>query len=119
MASKEGSMSLTARTVLAAAILSFGFSGVAFARNDTLTARLAQPAAAARVIAGNAVWTCANDTCAARVNSGPSVHSCREFVREAGAAVTSYGSEQQQLSAAQLASCNASAPSTQIQQAQN
>ena len=103
------------RSILIAALASASFAGVAYARADAVfTAKLAAPVAEqTRIIADSAVWTCSGDTCLARSSHAVSVRSCRQFVREAGAPVTSFGSPNEELSADELARCNGEAPSTQ------
>lgn len=102
------------RTVLAAAALSMTFAGIAFARDAVFTIRLEQPAAAGtRVIAQNTVWSCNGDTCLARPSHGVSVRSCRQFVRESGVRVTSYGAPGNELTAAEIARCNGDAATQQ------
>jgi len=102
------------KSVLVAALLTAGFAGSAFARDQVFTLRLAQPVAEhTRVIALNSVWNCSGDTCTARVNHDASVRSCRVFAREAGnVQVLSYGPADAQLSADEIARCNG-APVTQ------
>ena len=93
------------KTIFAAvALIGLGFASAADAREQTVSARLSAPAAQTRVVADNAVWSCAGDTCQANPDHSGSVHSCRLFVREANAIVVAYGS----LSEAQIASCNLS-----------
>lgn len=108
-----------ARTILVAALFGVSFTGVAFARDQIVSARLVQPAAQTQIVANNAVWTCEAENCVARVSeSSASVRGCRQFVRETGVAVASYGNEASQLSSEQLSQCNASV-APQTQQAQN
>ena len=106
------------KSIVFAAVFSAGASGAAFARDEILTARLAQPAEQSRVIADNAVWNCEADTCVARSRHAATVRTCRQFVREAGIPVTAYGPENAQLSEEELASCNASL-ALETQQARN
>ncbi|HWA01708.1 MAG TPA: hypothetical protein VG841_15475 [Caulobacterales bacterium] len=101
-----------AKTVLAAALFAASFAGVAVARDQVITARLAAPAQHARVIAQNTLWTCEGDTCVANSRRGASVHDCRQFKREAGQTVTAFGD----LSAEDLARCNGE---TTTEQARN
>jgi hypothetical protein len=97
------------KTIAAAAAISTALAGGAYAQNSTFTARLAAPLAQSRVIAVNTMWNCAGDTCVAHPSHGVSVRACRQFVHEAGARVTAYGSETQQLSSEELARCNGDA----------
>ena len=107
-----------AKTIVLAAIFGAGLSGAAFARDQVFTARLAQPAAAARLIANSAVWNCEGDTCVARSTQGASVRACRQFVGEAGVAVIAYGADDAQLNEEELTRCNAAIAQT-VQQARN
>lgn len=107
-----------AKALVFAAIAAVSFSGAAFARDQVVSASLAQPAAQARFVANSAIWSCQEQTCVARTAQSATVRTCRQFVREAGAAVTAFGSDGAPLSEEQLAECNAGlAPETQ--QAQN
>ncbi len=107
-----------AKSIVFAVIFSTSFSGAAFARDEIFTARLAQPAEQSRLIADNAVWNCEADTCVARSSHAATIRTCRQFVREAGIAVTAYGPENAQLSEQELASCNANL-AAETQQARN
>lgn len=107
-----------AKSIVFAVIFSAGSSGAAFARDEVFTARLAQPAEQSQLIADNAVWNCEADTCVARSRHAATIRTCRQFVREAGIAVTAYGPENAQLSEEDLASCNASLAS-ETRQARN
>jgi hypothetical protein len=101
------------KSVLAAVLFSSAFAGAAHAQNPTFTAKLQAPAAQSRVIANNTMWNCAGDTCVAHPSHAVSVRACRLFVREAGARVTAYGTDQQQLSSEELARCNGEASTQQ------
>ncbi|HVY85784.1 MAG TPA: hypothetical protein VG943_11660 [Caulobacterales bacterium] len=106
-------MTSVAKTVLAAALFAASFAGVASARDQVVTARLATPVAQqTRVIAENTLWSCEGDTCVASSHHDATVRDCRQFVRQAGQAVTAYGA----LSADELARCNGE---TATQQARN
>ena len=98
------------KSILFAACASFAFVGPAFARDAVFTVKLEAPVAAqTRVIAQNAIWTCVDDTCLARPSHAATVRSCRQFVREAGARVSAYGPEGDQLTADEIARCNGDA----------
>lgn len=103
------------RTFVLAAVISAGFAGAAYARDPVFTIKVEAPVADAqtRVIANNAVWTCEGDTCLARPNHRATVRACRQFVRESGARVISYGSEADQLTADEIARCNGETPALQ------
>jgi hypothetical protein len=104
------------RSIVLAAVISAGFTGVAFARDPIFTAKIEAPVAEqTRVIANNAVWTCEGDTCRARPTHSATVRACRQFVRESGARVVSYGPEGGELSADELARCNGEEPALQAQ----
>jgi hypothetical protein len=111
-------MSIIRSTVIAA-LLSAGFVGAAYARDGVVTVRLAAPIeATTQVIALNTLWSCNGDTCLARPTHGINVRSCRQFIRQAGnVQVVSYGNEEQQLSADEIARCNGQ--SSQSLQASN
>ncbi|MGE0045384.1 MAG: hypothetical protein AB7J28_08070 [Hyphomonadaceae bacterium] len=98
-------MNLVKSIAVAAAFSAFT-AGAAFA-GDVFTARLEGAAPEARIVARSTVWTCADTVCRARPEHSASVSACRAFVREAGP-VTAYGTEDEQLTAEQLAACNAS-----------
>lgn len=102
------------KSVLVASLLFAGMTGVAIAREPVFTVKLAAPVSEqTRVIAQDTIWSCEGDTCVARPSHASTVRACRQFVREAGVAVTAYGSEAQQLSADEIARCNGDAPLTQ------
>ena len=106
-----------AKSLLVAAVFAASFAGVAYARDEVFTAKLATPAEAqSRVIALNAVWSCSGDTCLARPQHSVNVRSCRVFAHESGQRVTAYGTAERQLSADELARCNGDA---QVVSAQN
>lgn len=103
------------RSFVVAALLVAGVATPALARNPVFTVKLEAPVAEqTRVIAQNAIWNCAGDTCSARPDHAVSVRACRQFVREAGGVrVVSYGSEGRELSADEIARCNGEASATQ------
>ncbi len=107
------------RSIVLAAVLTAGFAAPAFARDPVFTVKLEAPVAQqTRVIAQNALWTCDGDTCRARADHAVSVRACRQFVRQAGdVRIASYGSEDRELSADEVARCNGDASATQ--QAEN
>lgn len=69
------------------------------------TAKLAQPAAEGRAIAGGVAWVCKGTTCVAPKASSRPLRVCRELQRDLGeiAAFTAKGEE---LAADELAACN-------------
>lgn len=102
------------RSLVIAAVFSAGFVGAAYARDPVFTVRLEAPVAEqTRIIAQNTVWNCEGDTCRARSANGANVRACRQFVRELGARVASYGTDSDALSADELERCNSVAPITQ------
>ncbi|MBS0383950.1 MAG: hypothetical protein JSS00_01215 [Proteobacteria bacterium] len=107
---------MTAFKSIAAAILSAAFAGAAYAQSSTFTAKVAGEPAQSRIIALNTMWNCSGDTCIAHPDHAVSVRACRQFAHQARVQVTAYGNEQQQLSADELARCNADQP---VQQARN
>ncbi len=105
------------RSIVIAAVVATSFAGVAQAQNrGSVFSVKIEGAASRQVIASNTVWTCEGDTCRARPNHAVSVRACRQFVRESGARVISYGPEGAELSAAEIARCNGE---TETQQASN
>jgi hypothetical protein len=108
---------MSVRSLVIAVLASASFAGAAYARDAVFTVKLEAPVAEqTRIIAQNTVWTCEGDTCLARPNHGANVRSCRQFVRESGARVTSYGTEGDELTAEEIARCNGE---TVTQQAAN
>jgi hypothetical protein len=90
-----------------AIIASATLAGAAYAREAVFTVKIEAPVAeTTRYIASNTIWTCEGDTCLARPNHAASVRACRQFVRESGARVISYGPEGGELSADEIARCN-------------
>jgi hypothetical protein len=111
--------SLKALSVAAIGVLAY--AGAAYAQGDIFTAKLQSPASEDRIVARSTVWSCEGDTCVARPDHAASVSACRAFVREAGP-VVAYGPAERQLTAEQLAACNASARAarrSETQQASN
>ncbi|MES1199502.1 MAG: hypothetical protein ABUS48_05945 [Pseudomonadota bacterium] len=106
-----------AKTLFAAAVLVSSFSGVALARDTVVTAKLAAPAEHARVISENIIWNCEADTCVGTAHRDLSVRDCRQFARQIGQNVTSFGLEGAPLTSEELARCNGE--QTQTQQARN
>lgn len=102
------------RSIVIAAFAFSSFAGAAHAQTrDTFSVKVEGTLAQRQVIASNTVWTCEGDTCLARPNHAASVRSCRQFVRQTGARVVSYGPEGGQLSAAEIARCNGEAETQQ------
>jgi hypothetical protein len=104
------------KSIIGAAVLSLAFAGAAYAQNPTFTAKI-EGQAQAHVIALNTMWNCSGDSCVAHPDHAVSVRACRQFAHQAGVRVTAYGSEQQQLSADELARCNNA--QANVQQARN
>ncbi len=105
------------RSIVIAAVVATGFAGVAQAQTrDTFTVKIEGAATTRQVIAQNTVWICEGDTCLARPSHAATVRACRQFVRETGARVISYGPESAPLTADEIARCNGE---TQTQQASN
>jgi len=114
-------VSLT-RSLVAAAVISVSFAGVAHARNEVFTAQLQAPTQESRVVARSTLWSCEGDVCRARPRHSASVSACRALAREVGP-LTAYGHEENQLSAEEIAECNttsrAARAASRNQQAQN
>ena len=99
------------RTLAAAAILSASFAVPAFAAGGNITVALQAPVAAkTKVVAGGAVFTCADATCVAQnaPTRALSAATCKAVVKEVGA-VAAFGSERRTLEADDLARCNGEA----------
>jgi hypothetical protein len=99
------------RTLAAAAILCASLAAPAFAAGGTINVSLQTPIAAkTKVVAGGAVFTCANANCVAQ--DAPSraltAATCKAVVKEVGA-VAAFGSERKTLAADDLARCNGEA----------
>ncbi|MDX2277775.1 MAG: hypothetical protein NW206_20170 [Hyphomonadaceae bacterium] len=107
-----------AKALFIAIAMGAALSGTAFARDQVISASLAQPAAQTQFVANSAVWSCEGQSCVARTSQSATVRTCRQFVREAGVAVTAFGPENAPLTTEALAQCNEGiAP--EVQQAQN
>lgn len=94
--------------VLTALVLIPAVAATARAGTSAYTATLAQPLAAPReVVALENVWRCKDDTCrlVSKATDGGSVHSCNALRRQVGT-LTSYGTSEHPLGAADLAKCN-------------
>jgi len=101
-------------SIVIAAALSLSFVSPALARGEVFTVKLEAPVAEqTRVIASNAIWNCEGDTCVARPTHSASVRECRQFVRESGARVISYGPEGSELTSDEIARCNGDANTLQ------
>lgn len=108
---------MTARSIFVAAILFAGLASPAYAQGDVFTVKLEAPVAErTQIITQNTIWTCEGDTCRARADHASTVRACRQFVRELGARVTSYGPQDDELTADEIARCNGVAPATQTAQ---
>lgn len=85
-------------------------STVAQAKEQAGTAKLAAPVAAqVKVVADGAIWTCAADTCVARVPERITVSGCKDMARKLGA-LSAYAAGIKELSADQITACNTAAP---------
>ena len=97
---------------LTAAVAALAVSALATsAMAEPVFAKLAAPTqGAVKPVAGDAVFECLGDVCAARspASDTASVRGCRELVRQVGA-VSAFGQSARQLSAEQLTECNHSA----------
>jgi hypothetical protein len=106
---QEFPMNPLAKSVLVASVLVLSLGGVAHARDQVFSARLANPTAErVEIIAQDTLWRCEADSCQAVARHSPTVRACRQFVREAGP-VVSYGPAGDELSADELARCNGAA----------
>jgi hypothetical protein len=91
-----------------AAIALLGLALPAFG-NTAYSFETANPVEQRRVIAESVVWTCEGTTCTAQLDrKRPTVRICRQIVRQVGE-VTALRNSNTELSAEELAQCNASA----------
>ena len=98
-----------------AAVAALGlFSGAAYAKS-VVTATLAAPVAErTQVIASGVVWTCAADSCQAKLDRAPTARVCMDLAREVGQ-IAAFGA----LTAEDVARCNtraAAPPATAVAQ---
>ena len=97
---------------LTAAVAALAVSALATsAMAEPVVAKLAAPTqGAVKPVAGDAVFECLGDVCAARAPSSDTsgLRGCKDLVRQVGG-VVSFGPSAKQLSAEQLAECNQSA----------
>lgn len=95
--------------MLRSAIAALAFAGLAlpaFASNS-YTFETAEPVSAKRVIAESVVWSCDGTVCSAELKrKKPTVRICKKIVKEVGE-VTSLRNTEAELSAEELAECNA------------
>lgn len=105
---------MSTKALVLTAVFALILPSAAFARDQVISAHLAQPAAQTQLVASAALWSCADQTCVARTSQSATVRVCRQFVRELGAPVSGFG----ELSADQLAQCNEGF-TAETQQAQN
>lgn len=98
------------RTLLAATV-AIGFAGTAMAGPSTnFTVKLESPMPKAeKIVAAKAVWSCAEDTCVAELNRKKvSLRTCKKVAKEVGK-VAAFSNASSELTAEQLAACNAAA----------
>lgn len=100
------------KTWFGAAVLALAAAGVGTgAAAETVIAKLEKPLqTSAKPVAGDALFECLGDVCAAREASDEAagIRGCRELVRQVGS-VTSFGPSSRPLAAEKLADCNHSA----------
>ncbi|MFW5633547.1 MAG: CC_3452 family protein, partial [Erythrobacter sp.] len=68
-------------------------------------ARLAQPAAETRAVAGGVAWACKGDICVANKGNSRPINVCRDLNREFGE-ITAFTARGKDLEADKLAKCN-------------
>ena len=99
------------RTLTAVAVLAFTVAAPAFASDGRISVSLQTPLAAkTKVVAGGAVFSCADAVCVAygAPARALSASACKAVAREVGA-VSAYASDRKALQADDLARCNATA----------
>jgi hypothetical protein len=95
------------RSILAATAFA-AIAAPAFASN-AYTFETVNPVAEKRVIAESVVWSCEGTKCAGELDrKAPTVRICKKIVKEVGA-ITSLRNTKSELTAEQIAECNASA----------
>lgn len=95
-----------------AALLAFAVGasmmGVAHADDKVYTVTLAAPLERAqRPIAGSIVWRCSESTCTTVTPRSLGAAVCRQLGAQTSSVITAFGSEEDSLSAEDLARCNA------------
>lgn len=96
------------RTLTAAAVLAFTVSAPAFASDGKISVSLQAPLAAkTKVVAGGAVFSCAETACVAYGAPARALTAatCKAVAKEVGA-VAAFAGERKSLEAADLARCN-------------
>ena len=93
-----------------AAVAAAALATSAFAAEPVIAKLNAANTNGAKPVAGGAVFDCLGDVCAARspTTDTTGLRACKELVRQVGS-VSAFGPSSKQLSADQLAACNASA----------
>jgi len=100
--------STSIKAALAALVLGVSFAGVAEAGDRVFTATLAQPLSQpSRPIAGEAVWRCEGAACTVTSARSLGVSVCRQLGRRTRSVIIAFGAGDDQLSAEDLARCNA------------
>lgn len=95
------------RSILAAAAFA-AIAAPAFASNS-YTFETVNPVSEKRVVAESVVWSCAGTTCSAELDrKAPTVRICKKIAKEVGE-VAALRNTTSELTAEQLAECNASA----------
>ena len=95
------------RSALAAAAFA-ALAAPAFASNS-YTFETANPVSTKRIVAESVVWTCEGTTCTAELDrKAPTVRICKKIVKEVGE-IAALRNTKSELTAEQLAECNASA----------
>jgi hypothetical protein len=85
-----------------------GIAAPAEAQSAGYSATLAAPAAARKAVVNGVVWRCEGDTCVAPLDGARPAIACGKMVRAFGS-VTRFASPKGELSADDLARCNAAA----------
>jgi hypothetical protein len=95
------------RSILAAAAFA-AIAAPAFAGN-AYTFETVNPVSEKRIVAESVVWSCAGTTCSAELDrKAPTVRICKKIAKEVGE-VAALRNTTSELTAEQLAECNASA----------
>lgn len=93
--------------MLRSAIAALALAGVALPAFASYTFETAEPVSEKRVIAESVVWSCDGNVCTGDLKrKNPTVRVCKKIAKEVGT-VTAFRNTASELSAEELAECNA------------
>jgi hypothetical protein len=95
------------RSIFAAA--AFGLIAAPAFASNAYTFETVKPVTETHIVAESVVWSCAGTTCTAELDrKAPTVRICKKIVKQVGA-ISALRNTKSELTAEQLAACNASA----------